>query len=353
MRYIRYIIIAIIFMAALAALSVYIQQKRTTSTIDTLKSEINPATDKVAQEVTEKVVPDPFSIPALQAREYPGSDIKIEQDLGNQNGFRSYIVSYTSDGLKLRALMNVPTRAKPDGGFPTLILNHGYIPPKEYNTISSYKAFGDYFARQGFIVFKPDYRGHAQSEGQAETANTAPYYVHDVLNLLASVKRHSDVNPDKIGMLGHSMGGGITLRAIVVSKDIKASVIAAGVVASPLEMWKLAQKSNDPKVPDYIKTAGPLLESRYGNPEQFKAAWDIMDPFNYAEHIVGPVQIHHGTADKDVPPYFSDLLNEALKAKGKPVEYHVYLGGDHNLGGKDRNVFLQRTVDFLNRELNK
>jgi dipeptidyl aminopeptidase/acylaminoacyl peptidase len=175
--------------------------------------------------------------------------------------------------------------------------------------------------------------------------------VHDVLNLLVTVKKHGDVNKNRIGMLGHSMGGGITLRAIEVDKDIKASVIVAGVVASPQEIWELGKQINDPVVPDYIKAASPVLEAKYGTPAANPETWRELDPARYLKDIVGPVQLHHGTNDADVPKSFSDKLNERLKGGGKTVEYFEYPAGDHNLAGRDRRVFLQRTTDFLRRYL--
>jgi hypothetical protein len=91
------------------------------------------------EKALESAISDPFSIKALQERQYDGGEIKVEQELGDRSGFKSYIVSYKSDGLKLRSLLNVPTSPKPAGGYPALILNHGYIPPRQYDTITSYR----------------------------------------------------------------------------------------------------------------------------------------------------------------------------------------------------------------------
>src|SRR3989344_277067 len=137
----------------------------------------------------------PLMIAAMRQRDYPGGEIKIERDLGGQ-GFQSYIVSYPSDGLKLFALMNVPLGKRPIGGWPVIILNHGYIPPTQYSTVDSYKSFADYFGRNGFLVVKPDYRGQADSEGEADGGHWSPAYTYDVLNLVASIKRYPDVDAD-------------------------------------------------------------------------------------------------------------------------------------------------------------
>ena len=131
----------------------------------------------------------PLQIDALRAREYPGSDIVIESVLDPGVNYSRYYVSYLSDGLKIYALMTVPNGEKPATGWPVIIFNHGYIPPAVYRTTGRYIAYMDQIARNGYIVFKSDYRGHDQSEGVAGGVYTGPNYTIDVLNAVASVKR--------------------------------------------------------------------------------------------------------------------------------------------------------------------
>ena len=90
----------------------------------------------------------------------------------------------------------------------------------------------DGFAHNGYIVFRADYRGHGSSEGEATGGYGSPAYTIDVLNALTAMKNYPGADPNRIGMWGHSMGGHITLRAMVTHGDIKAGVIWAGVVAS-------------------------------------------------------------------------------------------------------------------------
>ena len=82
------------------------------------------------------------------------------------------------------------------------------------------------------MVLKPDYRGHGSSEGTPVGASYwAADYTVDVLNAFSSLRQSGVVNPTRVGMWGHSMGGHITLRAMTVNPNVKASVIWAGVVA--------------------------------------------------------------------------------------------------------------------------
>ena len=55
-----------------------------------------------------------------------------------------------------------------------IVFNHGYIPPSQYRTTERYVAYVDGFASNGYIVFRPDYRGHDQSEGAPTGAYGSP-----------------------------------------------------------------------------------------------------------------------------------------------------------------------------------
>ena len=110
-------------------------------------------------------IPHPLQIEAMRSRDYPGSDIVIEETLDPGVNYNRYYVSYLSEGLKIYALMTVPNGEKPATGWPVIIFNHGYIPPAVYRTTERYVAYVDLIARSGYIVFRSDYRGHDRSEG--------------------------------------------------------------------------------------------------------------------------------------------------------------------------------------------
>src|SRR5688572_18862454 len=169
-------------------------------------------------------LPNPMTIAAMRQAEYPGSEIIIDKELAHGINYRRYYAYYLSEGLKIYALLTVPDRQPPEGGFPAIVFNHGYIPPDVYRTTERYIPYVDRLARAGYVVFRIDYRGHDNSEGEASGAYGSPGYTIDVLNALASIKSHPQVNPEKVGMWGHSMGGYLILRSMVIVDDIKAGV---------------------------------------------------------------------------------------------------------------------------------
>ena len=294
----------------------------------------------------------PLQIEAMRARDYPGSDIVIESVLDPGVNYNRYYVSYLSDGLKIYALMTVPNGEKPASGWPVVIFNHGYIPPDVYRTTERYVAYVDLIARSGYIVFRSDYRGHDQSEGEASGAYSSPDYTVDVLNAVASMKRYPDADPNRIGMWGHSMGGYITLRSMVISKDIKVGVIWAGVVASYQDMltrWRRGPGSAITPTPNPRSWRLSLI-NQYGSPEENPGFWNSISANSYLGDLSGPIQLHHGTADEDVPLEFSELLYYQMLDANQYVELYKYEGDNHNIS----NYFglaMQRTIEFFDRYL--
>jgi dipeptidyl aminopeptidase/acylaminoacyl peptidase len=292
----------------------------------------------------------PQSIPVERARSYPGSEITFEQTLAPGANYARYIVSYRSDGLKIYALMTVPNGPKPATGWPVVIFNHGHIPPAQYLTTERYVAYQDAFARAGYISFKSDYRGHGKSEGQAQSSFSSADYTADVLNALTSLKAYKDADPNRIGMWGHSMGGQITLRSMVISKAIKAGVIWAGTVTSVV--YQMAH----PRRPGPTSTPGPSgarggraqMLAQYGTPDQNPAFWNSLSPNSYLADLSGPLQLHHGAADTTVPPAYSSVLLAEVKAVDKPAELYTYPGDDHNIS-KQFSTAMARSVAFMDK----
>ncbi len=288
----------------------------------------------------------PLSIQTLKDGNYPGSDIVIEQTLSPGSNYHQYIASYKSEGLKIYALLTIPNGENPPaGGWPVIVFNHGYIPPREYQTTQRYVAYVDGFARNGYMVFKPDYRGHGNSEGNPSGAYGSNGYTIDVLNAVSSIKKYKDSDPKRIGMWGHSMGGHITLKNMVVSKDIKAGVIWGGVVASYddlLNNWRRRSGSS--------RGWRQALVNQYGEPDKNPQFWNSISANSYLSDISGPIQLHHGTSDTSVPVAFSEKLTEQLKAVGKEVELYTYSGDDHNISN-NFSLAINRSVEFFDKHL--
>ena len=327
-----------------------------------------PAGLQTATPATSSTEPHPLQIEVMRQQTYPGSPITVEQTLDPGANYSRYLVSYRSDGFKIYALMTVPNGAKPATGWPAIVFNHGYVDPAIYRSTERYVAYVDTIARNGYIVFKTDYRGWGISEGGSTAGGGygSPALTVDVLNAVASLKAYEDADPNRIGMWGHSLGGQLTLRAMVVSEDIKAGVIWGGVVPpypDIIARWDFTGRG--PSAPPAAQEGQPdnaavawirsfsswvqEFRSQYGTAEQNPAFWATISPNTYLADLSGPIALHHSTTDEMVPLAWTETLAEQLKAvDGQPFEFHIYPGDNHNISA-NFGVAMQRTVTFFDR----
>lgn len=351
----------IIFLAAIGAyFFLGAQGKETGRTTGNVESQLNMPGDEggIANGL------NPLSIESLRKGEYSGSEIIIEETLGPGSNYQRYIVSYKSEGLKIYALLTIPNGTPGDAGWPAIVFNHGYIQPSQYRTTERYIAYTDGFSRNGYVLLRPDYRGHGNSEGEALGGYGSNDYTIDILNAVSSVKKLKDplnvnsqkliVDPSRIGMWGHSMGGFITLRSMVVNKDVKAGVIWGGVVVSHTDLlrnWKRGTSTfTPPPIPSGARRWRQTLIDKYGEPENNPEFWNSISANSFLSDISGPIQLHHGEADSSVPVEFSKKLNEQMKSVGKEVELFTYPGDDHDMTSNFSSA-MQRSIDFFDKYL--
>ena len=297
----------------------------------------------------------PMNILAARQATYPGSSITIEETLEPGANYSRYIAWYESEGLKIYGLLTVPDGEAPATGWPAIVFNHGYIPPGEYRTTERYIAYVDNLARHGYIVYRIDFRGHDRSEGEATGAYGNPGYTVDVLNAVSSLQAFPLADPQRIGMWGHSMGGFLTLRAMVISPVIRAGVIWSGVVGSYPDMiccWRRPTPGVPTSTPNPNFRSGwrTQWQNLYGSPEENPAFWMGISANSYLSDLSGPVQLHHGTGDTEVPIPFPQNLYQQIQQAGKLGEYYEYPGDNHNLS----NYFSQamsRTIQFYDQYL--
>ncbi len=321
-----------------------------------LATKLSNPLQSVNNATTAVVLPE-MAIERMKSQSYPGSDLVIEQTLPPGSNYNRYIASYQSEGLKIYGLLTIPDTPMPVGGFPAIIFNHGYIPPEQYRTTERYIAYTDGFSKNGYVLFRPDYRGHGDSEGMPTGAYFSPGYTVDVLNALSSVEKLSEVNPEKIGMWGHSMGGFITMKSLVLDPEIKAAVIWGGVVGSYNDMfneWWNQRRSNwmpSNREREASRSSRQQLTDQYGQPSSGNDFWQKISPTNYLQSMTAPVQLHHGLSDETVPYQLSEKYKEHLEKAGKSVELFEYPGADHDISDPNFSIAMRRSVEFFDKYL--
>lgn len=294
-----------------------------------------------------------LTVPFLRERKYESKLGNLER-LSTNSNYTSYLTSYTSDNLKVNGLLTQPAGDPPSGGWPAIVFVHGYIPPKSYITTQNYSDYVDFLAKNGFVVFKIDLRGHGNSGGEAGGGYYSSDYVVDTLNAYSALQSSGFVNPQKIGLWGHSMAGNVVLRAMAAKPEVQAATIWAGAGFSYLDLTEFGiddRSFRPPQDTSERQRKRRVLRETYGNPADGNPFWKLVAPTNYLGDLKGAIALHHAINDDVVSVSYSRNLDSLLDQTSVPHELHEYPSGGHNLSGSTFVTAMQRSVDFFKKYL--
>jgi dipeptidyl aminopeptidase/acylaminoacyl peptidase len=302
------------------------------------------ATGKPGEDPASDLPPvrDAASLPALMRETFRGGKLRRErQQLANE-AYTRHEVTYPSGDLRVSGILLVP---RGRGPFPAVVLNHGYIEPSIYVTGQGLSREQDHLARAGFVVLHTDYRGHAASDPATPLSReTRLGYTRDTLNAVQSLKKEPYVDADRVAMLGRSMGGGVTLNALVAQPGlVKAAVVFASVSSRFLDNFN---RWTRPERPD----AAAAFFREFGTPRQQPRFYRDLSARSHFDRISAPVLLHHGTADDTCPLDWSRDTQRLLRAAGVTSRLDLYDGEQHAFGPQWPES-MRRTVVFLRRHL--
>ena len=232
--------------------------------------------------------------------------------------------------------------------YPGLVIVHG-----AFHGRLDWRFFDliDFALSKGYVVIFPDYRG---SRGYGDVIYKNDYGISDTADVLAAadylVKSRPYVDPNRLGIFGHSRGGMVTLLAIEHSpKKFKAAVDVAGLADFLAFMaYKPDFRRMETASESYFK--GKLPSENLG-------PYMEISPLNHVDEIETPLFIAATTGDKTVPlTLHTGRLVDALKARGKIFEVKIYdqAPGDHIFlfgDSEERRDLFQRSFDFLGKYL--
>ncbi|SDR70004.1 Prolyl oligopeptidase family protein [Friedmanniella luteola] len=303
-----------------------------------------PATPTPRPEPTPR--PHPISMAALAERRYDGRDLRVGRSLGDVGPYERFLVSYRGDGLTISGVMAVPDGKGP---FPVLVLNHGYIDPRTYFPGQGMPREMDFLARQGYVVLHTDYRDHAGSDRDDDVDHQLrlPYTV-DTINAVKAVKssglRYLDA--DRVGWLGRSMGGEVTLRALAAQPGlVDAAVVYASTSSLAAENWEQFYRGDGDRA-----ATNRRIDRTYGLPDDSPAFWRAASARSAFDRVTEPVLVHHGTEDDTCPPRWARATVRALEAEGVDVTLRMYAGEGHTFEGRWQTS-IERTAAFFAEHL--
>jgi dipeptidyl aminopeptidase/acylaminoacyl peptidase len=207
---------------------------------------------------------------------------------------------------------------------PTILHTHGNA-----GNIETHVGFTEYLPAAGFNLFVFDYRGYGQSQGRARRREAL---IADSEAALDALLERSDVNPQRVGLYGQSLGGAIGLNLMARRPEVRAAVIESG-FASWRQMAASAVGGDPPGA--VSRFLAKLLISDGHRPEDAVARIDR------------PILLIHGTADSVIPVSHS----RRLAAAGTTTELVEIAGGDHNTLRWTNPEIEKLTIDFFREHL--
>ena len=272
-------------------------------------------------------------------KKYDGRNLRLVRVISRTDAYTRYFVTYASGSLTISGIMNVPSSPGPH---PALVLNHGYIDPAIYTNGRGLAREQDYLARRGYVVLHTDYRNHAQSsDDPSYEVNLRVGYTEDVINAVLALKNSKlpSIDPQRIGLFGRSMGGGITYNVLVTQPGlVKAAVVYAPVSSDAVDNFNRWTRPNAALTASIIRA--------HGAPATNPTFWRNLSAVNFFDRVTEPILIQHGIADSTCPIAWSQETLAALEKAGKTASIYTYPGEEHAFAAA-WPTSMSRTVTFL------
>ncbi|MFT5460355.1 MAG: dipeptidyl aminopeptidase/acylaminoacyl peptidase [Myxococcota bacterium] len=245
----------------------------------------------------------------------PGADLYADIRLGTVQDFDVDV-----GDTRLVGRVHLPPDHDPAGSYPVIVNYYGGTSPTSRSFGGRYPA--NWWAAHGYIVYILQPSG-ATGFGQAFSARHVNDWSRTTADeVLAATEAflaaHPSADPERVGCIGASYGGFLTMRLATRSDRFGAAISHAG-ISNIAAYWGEGWWG-------HLYSALATAESYPWNAREIYVE---QSPLFHADKITTPLLLLHGTEDMNVPLGESDSLFTALKVLGRDVEYVQYQGEGH------------------------
>jgi dipeptidyl-peptidase-4 len=227
----------------------------------------------------------------------------------------------------------------PKAKHPLIVLGYGgpHVQSVNKGWKGKWGLYSQVLAQKGFLVASFDNRGSARRGKKFENALFHNMGVVEVEDQKAGVEyliKHEEVDPARVGFMGWSYGGFLSLMLATKAPD----TFYANVAIAPVTDFRLYDTH--------------YTERYMGKPQDDPAAYERANVLNFAKDLKARLLIMHGMADDNVLFTNSTLLFKKLQDEGKIFESVTYPGSKHGMYGKTNQTHVFSTsADFFERHL--
>jgi dipeptidyl-peptidase-4 len=241
-------------------------------------------------------------------------------------------------GEMLHARLIKPSNFDPKKKYPVIVYLYGG--PHAQMVTNSWLAGASLYmlawAEEGFIVFTIDNRGsdgRGRSFEQAHHRQLGTPEMEDQLAGVNYLKSLSYVDGTRLGIHGWSYGGFMTSTLMCRAPG----TFKAGIAGAPVIDWSMYE----------IMYGERYMDTPAENPQ----GYELSNVANHAGNLKGKFMLIHGTSDDVVVwQHTQNFLKKAIEA-GVPVEYFIYPGHGHGIGGKDRIHLMKKMTAYFKDHL--
>lgn len=255
----------------------------------------------------------------------------LTDEIDPDNLVEAEVVRFDSyDGVEIPGILYEPHQAGGDEKLPAIIYIHG---GPGGQTRVGYNALIQYLVNHGYGVYGINNRG---SSGYGKTFFRMDDKKHgeaDLDDVVASKQMLIDtgwVDPERIGVLGGSYGGYLTLAALT----FRPREFAAGVDLFGISNWPRTLEA----IPPWWESIREMLLEEIGDPATDRERLERISPLFHADQIERPLMVLQGANDPRVLQQESDSIVEAVKANDVPVEYVIFEDEGHGFVKKENRI---------------
>lgn len=269
----------------------------------------------------------------------------LNPEIDSKDLVSAEVVRYKSfDGLEIPAIYYKPHQASANNKVPALVWVHGG--PGGQSRVG-YSALIQYLVNHGYAILAVNNRGssgYGKSFYKMDDRRHGEEDLQDCIWGKKWLQEQVYIDPDKIGIIGGSYGGYMTMAAMTFAPDeFKAGVNIFGVTN-----WLRTLKS----IPPYWEAFREALYEEMGDPVKDSVALYNKSPLFHAENVKNPVMVLQGANDPRVLQVESDEIVEALKENDVPVEYVIFPDEGHGFMKKENEIKGYRQIrQFLDKYL--
>ena len=217
-----------------------------------------------------------------------------------------------------------------------------------YGGENAYDIEHQIFTKAGMYVLSASPRGSSGFGRDFAALNDHDLGGNETLDMIACgrfISEYLGIPPERVGCFGMSHGGYETMRLMTFPGSVNGheDSFPYGFGVAVAGFSDIILEHEHSNIPDwtYLEAGDPATERE-----------KLMDrsPINHVDKITGPLLLIHGTNDNRVYPGGSQLMYDALKEAGKPVEYLKVEGQGHGFKGfENQKLYYETIFDFIEK----